>query len=280
MLVTVALLIVAAACSGDTDERASDQPVTVGTEFGYGSFDELPRYSRSEPLGTRTEKAGAVSQSFKAEGATPTQVLDFYALRLQATGWNVVEPVHELGGGTVRGRWAGPRWILTVSASPAPTLTAPEGAIQAYSQYSLSLRPAEVPAAGGPAEESAIPAVVDTAGFVDRNFEIVPVRDYDPVPDQTAFSWQITGDGPAEHVLVASCRKAPVVFAVGPDGPPAQSEPVTDPATGLTGFKWQSGALGHYTVEYKGAVAAAELVLKNGGGSRRVRAGTLPCANQ
>ncbi len=279
-LVFVAMLGIAAGCSGDTDERAADQPVTAGTEFGYGNFDELPRYSRSEPLGSRTEKAGAVSQSFKAEGATPTQILDFYARRLKDAGWNVVEPVHQLGVGTVRGRWADPKWVLTVSASAAPTVTAPEGAIQEYSQYSLSIRPAEVPAAEGPAEQSATPAVVDTAGFVDRNFEITGVRDYDPIPDQTAFSWEITGDGPAEYILVRACRDVPAVFAVGPAGPPVQPDPVADLATGVTGFKWQPGVVGTYTVEYKGAVAAAELVLKNGAGSRQVRAGNPPCANQ
>ncbi|HYH49610.1 MAG TPA: hypothetical protein VEG38_08685 [Acidimicrobiia bacterium] len=276
---TLAMLAVGAGCGGGTDERAADQPVTTGTEFGYGNFDELPRYSRSEPLGTRTEKAGAVSQSFKAEGATPTQILDFYARRLKDAGWNVVEPVHELGVGTVRGRWADPKWILTVSATAAPTLSAPQGAIQDYSQYSLSLRPAEVPATAGPAGESATPAVVDTAGFVDRNFTVTPVRDYDPIPDQTAFSWQITGDGPADYILVVPCRDVPSVFAVGPTGPPAQSQPVADAATGLTGFKWQPGTLGTYTVEYEGPIAAAELILKNGAGSRRVRAGTMPCAN-
>jgi hypothetical protein len=279
-LVIVAMIGIAAGCGGDSDERAADQPVTADTEFGYGNFDELPRYSRSEPLGTRTEKAGAVSQSFKAEGATPTQILDFYARRLKDAGWNVVEPVHKLGVGTVRGRWADPKWVLTVSASAAPTVTAPEGAIEEYSQYSLSIRPAEVPAAEGPAEQSATPAVVDTAGFVDRNFDITGVRDYDPIPDQTAFSWEITGDGPAEYILVRACRDAPAVFAVGPAGPPGQPEPVADRPTGLTGFKWQPGVVGTYTVEYKGAVAAAELVLKNGAGSRRLRAGNAPCANQ
>ena len=279
VVLIVAVLVLAAGCDRDTDERAADQPVTADTSFGYGIFDELPRYSRSEPLGPRAEKAGAVSRSFKAEGATPTQILAFYARRLEDAGWNVVEPVHELGVGTVRGRWAQPKWMLTVSASAAPTLDQPAGAIQAHSQYSLSLRPAEVPAAAGPADESAIPAVVDTAGFVDRNFRVTPVRDYDPIPDQTAFSWQVTGDGPADYILVRACRDAPIVFAVGTTGPPVQAEPVADPATGVTGLKWQPGEVGTYTVEYKGAIGAAELVMKNGAGSRRIRAGTPPCAN-
>jgi hypothetical protein len=268
-----------AACGGGAEERAADQPVTNGTGFGYGRFDELPRYSRSEPLGPRTAKAGAVSQSlFKAEGATPIQILDFYARRLMDAGWDVVEPVHQLGVGSVRGRWTEPTWMLTVSAGAAPTLPAPDGAIQSYSQYSLSLRPAEVPSAAGPPDASALPAVEDTAGFVDRNFKVTPVRDYDPIPDETTFSWELTGGGPAEFVLVQACRDAPVVFAAGPASPPAQPEPLTDPATGAMGVKWPSGVLGTYTVGYKGAVSAAELVVKNGAGSRRVRAGRLPCA--
>ena len=277
--ILVAVVIpIGAGCGSGAEERAADQPATNGTGFGYGRFDDLPRYSRSEPLGPRAEKAGAVSQSFKAEGATPTQILDFYARRLKEAGWEVVEPVHELGVGTVRGRWAEPKWMITVSASTAPTLPAPNGAIQAYSQYSLSLRPAEVPSAAGPLDASAVPAVEDTAGFTDRNFKVTPVRDYDPIPDETTFSWQLTGDGPAEYVLVRGCRDAPIVFAAGPGGPPAQSQPVTDPGTEVTGLRWPSGALGTYTVGYKGGVAAAELVIKNGAGSRRVRAGRLPCA--
>ena len=273
-----AVFVAVSACSGEPDERAADQPVTAGTEFAYGRFDELPRYSGSEPLGSRTEKAGAVSQSFKAEGATPTQILDFYARRLKESGWDVVEPVHQLGEDTVRGRWAEPKWMLTVSAIAAPTLTARAGAIQAYSQYSLSLRPAEVPPAAGAPDQSATPAVDETPGFVDRDYKLTPVRDYDPIPDQTTFSWELSGVGPAEYVLVRACRDVPVVFGAGPAGPPTQPQPVADPATGVTGLKWQPGTLGTYTVEYKGAVAFAELVLKNGGGSRRVRAGTPPCA--
>ena len=272
------LVLLGAGCGGGAEERAADQPVPNGTGFAYGRFDELPRYSRSESLGPRTEKAGAVSQSFKAEGATPTQILDFYARRLKDAGWDVVEPVHQLSVGSVRGRWAEPKWMLTVSASAAPTLPAPDGAIQSNSQYSLSLRAAEVPSAAGPPDASALPAVEDTVGFVDRNFKVTPVRDYDPIPDETAFSWELTGDGPAEFVLVQACRDAPVVFAAGPAGPPAQLQPLTDPATGATGVKWPAGVLGTYTVGYKGAVSAAELVVKNGAGSRRVRAGRLPCA--
>ena len=192
---------------------------------------EPPRFSRSEPLGQHTEKAGAVSQSFKADGATPTQILDFYARRLKEDGW----------------------------------------AIQAYSQYSLSLRPAEIPSAAGPPEGSATPAVEETAGFVDRNFKVTPVRDYDPIPDETTFSWEITGEGPAEYVLVRGCRDAPVVFAAGPAGPPVQLQSMADPATGVTGLKWQSGALGTYTVGYKGGMARPV-----GGGHRELHVRDVP----
>jgi len=136
-----------------------------------------------------------------------------------------------------------------------------------------------VPAADNGAPESATPAVVDTSGFVDRNFRVTPVRDYDPIPDQTAFSWQLTGDGPADYILVRACRDAALVFAAGPSGPPVQPAPVADAATGITGLKWEPGTIGTYTVEYKAAVEAAELIVKNGSGTRRARAGNIPCAN-
>lgn len=125
-LTVTAVLVLSAACAtGDVEERPEAQPVPGRADFGPGIFDELPRYSRSEPLGPRNETDGVVSQSFSARNTDPQQILSFYGRRLEEAGWSAVEPVTELGPGTYRAQWGRPQWLLTVSASTAPTITPP-----------------------------------------------------------------------------------------------------------------------------------------------------------
>jgi hypothetical protein len=104
-----------------------------------------------------------------------------------------------------------PKWFLTISASSAPTVTAPDGAIEAYSQYSLSLQPASAPSAEtGRGAGEAVAEIATVGTFADRGFSVAKTRDYDPVHDETAFSWQLHGDGPAEYVMVVPCRDVEV----------------------------------------------------------------------
>ena len=131
----------AVAGCGRDEAREGTQPAPGTNTFEQGVFDDLPRFPRSEPLGPRTEEAGTVSQSFRAEGVTPEGVLDYYETALE--GW---EPVPEAArtAAPFRQRWARDDWTLVVSASEAPALPdqTPTASGPVATQYSLVLSPA------------------------------------------------------------------------------------------------------------------------------------------
>lgn len=128
------------ACA-DAETREGAQPAPDVTTFEQGVFDDVPRFPRSEPLGSRSEKAGVVAQSFRAFGATPRAVLDYYARSLP--GWDQIEPITQTGTEDFRGRWAMDGWTLLVTAAPAPTTSDGNQADvpEPKTQYSLTLSP-------------------------------------------------------------------------------------------------------------------------------------------
>lgn len=142
MLVVLVVATVIGAC-GDGERRAEDQPVPTTDRFGTGIFDEIPRFPRSDPLGPRHQESDVVAQSFRVVGARPEQILDYYEENL--VNWELITPPRPPGetSTTLRGRWARDRWILTISATTAPTLENENHTDVAdfYSQYSLSLAP-------------------------------------------------------------------------------------------------------------------------------------------
>lgn len=142
MLVAAALAM--GACSPNEDERGSGAQPAPGTDtFEQGLFDEIPHFPRSEPLGPRSEESDVVAQSFRARDATPEQVMEFY--RASLDGWDVVTPPRPPGENpdTLRAKWSREQSILTIAASPAPSVEGQnEAARVEYSQYSLSLAPA------------------------------------------------------------------------------------------------------------------------------------------
>lgn len=129
-------LALLAACGGD--ERPATQPTPSEATFQRGTFDDLPLHPRSEPLGEKAEKDGVVARSFKATGATPVGVLEWY--RGNLPGWELIDPPAAIGEGTFRGRWARDASVLVVSASAAPTLPSDSGN-GVSTQYSLTLEP-------------------------------------------------------------------------------------------------------------------------------------------
>lgn len=133
----VLVLLVAAGCGGD-EQRPSTQPAPDETTFQRGDFEDLPRYPRSEPLGERTEKDGAVARSFEATGATPEAVVEWY--RDNLARWQLDQPPAPIGERTYRGRWSRDAFFLVVSATAAPTLSNDDGSTVS-TQYSLSLEP-------------------------------------------------------------------------------------------------------------------------------------------
>lgn len=141
---SLGLLVVVAlgshACAGAAS-REGTQPAPDVTTFEQGVFDDVPRFPRSEPLGSRSEKAGVVAQSFRAFGASPRAVLEYYARSL--AGWQQVEPITRTGTVDFRARWATDRWTLLVTAAPAPTTSDGNQADvpEPKTQYSLTLSP-------------------------------------------------------------------------------------------------------------------------------------------
>lgn len=136
LLALAAVVAVLTGC-GD-DRRPATQPTPADTTFQPGSFDDLPRHPRSEPLGERTEKDGVVARSFRTTGATPEGVLEWY--RANLAGWQLDEPPTRIGEDTYRGRWARDAHFLVVSATAAPTVSGESGD-DVTTQYSLSLEP-------------------------------------------------------------------------------------------------------------------------------------------
>ena len=136
----VAMSLVFASCS-PSDEGT--QPAPAVTTFEQGDFDGLPLPPRSEPLGQRNEEDGVVSRSYAVRDTSPELVLEFYSQHLPASA--VVEQPHEIGVGTLRGRWLLDGRELTVSATVEDTLEAIERFgedVGVITQLSLSLGPA------------------------------------------------------------------------------------------------------------------------------------------
>jgi hypothetical protein len=139
----VAGVVVAGATAGcrssDTDPAA--QPVPEVTTFEQGRFDDPPQFPRSEPVGPRTEVGGVVTRSYRAEGAFPAQILEFYRDALDAR-WQMEAEIDKLGVGTFRADWVGDDYRLRVSATEAPTLESESDAAgTVVAQYNLSLHP-------------------------------------------------------------------------------------------------------------------------------------------
>lgn len=135
MVIALALLWPAAACSDDAD-GAGTQPAPAVSTFEQGEFDDLPRHPRSEPIGPRSEMDGVVTQSFSATGATPEQVISFFTERLQETGWTPAEPAHREDTPT-RADFTLDDLRLELTATSLAGRTGPD---EATVQYSLVLR--------------------------------------------------------------------------------------------------------------------------------------------
>lgn len=137
---TVLSAVVLAGCGAGTANPVA-QPAPGVTTFEEGRFDDLPQYPRSEPLGPRHEKDGVIARSYKAAGASPDQVLEFYRDALQER-WNMVTAVEKLGVGTLRADWVDDEYRLRVSATRESLLDSEEDASEtAATQYSLTLHP-------------------------------------------------------------------------------------------------------------------------------------------
>ena len=136
--VALVMLGALAGCSNGSSPTRGAEPRANGG-FVSGTFEQIPTYPSSEPLGATAETAGTAARSYKVTGATPLDVLQWY--RDHLTGWTIVTaPQAEQPGATaVRGVWRKGENSLTITADNAPTLKSPEAAGQNVVQYSLSV---------------------------------------------------------------------------------------------------------------------------------------------
>lgn len=132
-------LVLSSCAAGDSDPEA--QPAPGVTTFQEGRFGDIPQFPRSAPLGPRHEEDGVVARSYKAPGASPDQVLDFYRNALKER-WKMVTTVEKLGEGTLRADWVDDDSLLRVSATRESLLDSGDDASKtAVAQYSLTLHP-------------------------------------------------------------------------------------------------------------------------------------------
>lgn len=132
VLVLAAVLALAAGCG--TRDSVAGAAGAGGALLSQEStpLPDLPTYPGADPVGEQESDHGTISQEFRASGATPIEVMDFFASELRL--WEVEEEVVPTGPATFRGRWTRDGVILTVTAQPAPASTPKTG------DYRLAVR--------------------------------------------------------------------------------------------------------------------------------------------
>lgn len=100
---------------------AGDTQPPPGASFSTSSaFDDLPLPPDAMEIGAKTEKDGAISQSFGVTATRPDVVMNFFVGALADQGWALVTPVEQRGTNSLYGAWDRDGRRLEVSAGPAP----------------------------------------------------------------------------------------------------------------------------------------------------------------
>jgi hypothetical protein len=82
-----------------------------------------------------------VARSYRARGATPDLVLDYYRQALDPKRWTMLGPIEKIGVGTYRAAWVSGDPRLLVSATREPQLDDGTPSEEVTVQYSLTLAP-------------------------------------------------------------------------------------------------------------------------------------------
>jgi hypothetical protein len=96
------------------------QPTPGETFYTAGTFDDVPLPRGATEIGTKTERDGAITQSFSVTATSPVVVMDFFVEALADREWVPVEPVESRGVNSLFGAWDRDGRRLEVSAGPAP----------------------------------------------------------------------------------------------------------------------------------------------------------------
>ncbi len=125
--------------TGGDDDQSAAVPAPGVTSFTDGDFDGIPIPRGATEATTRTERDGAVSQSFTATSTSPQQIMDFFTDQLPALGWETVEEVRSTGTDSLAAAWVRDDERVEVSALLA------QGIDDAESQFSVVLLPDRQP---------------------------------------------------------------------------------------------------------------------------------------
>lgn len=138
----VAGLLVLSACgddrpgsTGGDDDQSAAVPAPGVTTFADGDFDGIPIPRGATEASTRTERDGAVSQSFTATATSPRQIMDFFADQLPRLGWETVEEIRSTGTDSFAAAWVDGDQRVEVSALLA------QGIDDERTQFSVVLLP-------------------------------------------------------------------------------------------------------------------------------------------
>ena len=126
-------------CASSGDEEGT-QPAPGVTSFQQGDFGDVPLPDRSDPVGTRSETDGVVTQTFAARDTTVDALIDFFDSQLPAAGWEPAE-AYETENGIYRGDFTKDGRRLEVVIDQVPDLPEDETGGAQPVQFSLILNP-------------------------------------------------------------------------------------------------------------------------------------------
>lgn len=147
----LAVVLLGYGIAGCSAERSTSARSQAGPASSVQSIEleAVPLYPRSDPVGPRRQHGQSVEQTFAVLGATPGEVLDWYAGQL--SHW-IALPVEATDrAASLQRTWVAGARRLVVAAAPSTEV----GADSPYTiEYSLTLEDREaarlVPDGGGP----------------------------------------------------------------------------------------------------------------------------------
>lgn len=127
------------ACGDDAPQTGQDVdgevPAPGGTLFTLGTFDDIQLPGGATEISEKTERDGAIAQSFTVDALSPERVMSHFAQTLPESGWTELEQPAPVGTDSIAGSWARDERRLDVSALLA------QGVDGERTQFSLVLLP-------------------------------------------------------------------------------------------------------------------------------------------
>lgn len=103
--------------------------------FTAGTFDDIRLPRGATEISEKTERDGAIAQSFALEATSPVQTMEFFSRTLPEDGWALLDEPESTGTDSIAGSWARDGRRLDVSALLA------QGLEDERTQFSIVLLP-------------------------------------------------------------------------------------------------------------------------------------------